>query len=117
MTMESWLMDLFTCIDTRDAGGFAQYLSENVEFRFGNSPLVNGRVDVMRAVEGFFRSIGGVRHELEQSWRHAESVVCHGRVTYTRRDGSTLSVPFANVFSLSGKLVSRYLIFVDISAL
>ncbi|MDE2236049.1 MAG: nuclear transport factor 2 family protein [Gammaproteobacteria bacterium] len=117
MTSESWLMELFKCIDTRNADGFARYLSENVEFRFGNSPAVTGREAVMQAVDGFFLSIGGLHHELIQTWCQGDSVICHGIVTYTRKAGSTLSVPFANIFTLTGKLVSRYLIFVDISAL
>ena len=117
MSAESWLSELFKFIDARDARGFAQYLSENVEFRFGNSPPVDGRVAVMQVVDGFFRSISGLRHELIQVWRQAGSVICHGNVTYVRLDGSSLCVPFANIFILSGKLVSRYLIFVDISAL
>jgi hypothetical protein len=44
-------------------------------------------------------------------------IAAHGFVTYTRRDGSTLRVPFANVFHLEGGLVTRYLIFIDNSAL
>jgi hypothetical protein len=38
-------------------------------------------------------------------------------VTYTRHDGSTLRVPFANVFKVDAGLVAEYLIFVDVSRL
>ena len=47
----------------------------------------------------------------------ADGVVCHGRVTYTRKDNSTLTVPFANVMKLDAKGIYKYLIFADTSDL
>jgi hypothetical protein len=41
----------------------------------------------------------------------------HGEVTYTRHDGSRLSVPFANIFKLDGTRVREYLVFADVSPL
>lgn len=117
MGSESRLGDLFKNIDAMDATAFAQHLAENVEFRFGNAPAVTGRKTVMETVAGFFQSIGGLHHELIQTWHQGDSAICHGMVTYTRKDGSTLTVPFANIFTFSEGLVARYLIFVDTSAL
>ncbi len=117
MRRELELGDLFKSIDAMDSATFAQHLSEDVEFRFGNAPAVNGRKAVMETVQGFFQSIGGLRHELIRVWHQGDTVICHGIVTYTRKDGSTLTVPFANIFRLSDRLVTQYLIFVDISAL
>jgi ketosteroid isomerase-like protein len=117
MATNKWLTDLFNSIDSKDTQAFSNKLADDVEFRFGNAPLVEGRKDVAETVEAFFKSIHSLHHEIMQSWLQADSVICHGMVTYTRHDCSTLAVPFANIFMLSGKLVSRYLIFVDVSAL
>jgi hypothetical protein len=38
-------------------------------------------------------------------------------VTYTRLDGSTLTVPFANVFVLKGAEIQSYRIYIDNSPL
>ena len=38
-------------------------------------------------------------------------------MTYTRKDGSTLTVPFVNVFYLRDGKVARYLIHIDNSGL
>jgi len=43
--------------------------------------------------------------------------VCEGEVTYTRRDGTKVTVPFANVFELRGPLISIYRIYIDNSPL
>jgi ketosteroid isomerase-like protein len=117
MGSNNWMTDLFECIDSKDTQAFARKLAVDVEFRFGNAPVVEGRKAVAEAVEAFFKSIRSLHHEILQIWTQADSVICHGLVTYTRHDGTRLTVPFANVFTLSGNKVSRYLIFVDVSAL
>ena len=66
---------------------------------------------------GFFGAIGGSRHRFIRAWEDGGSAVCEGEVTYTRHDGSTLTVPFVNVFYLQGDKVRRYLILIDNSAL
>ena len=44
---------------------------------------------------------------------YALILVSQGVVTYTRLDGGKVTVPFVNVFSMQGKLVQDYLIYVD----
>jgi uncharacterized cupin superfamily protein len=68
-------------------------------------------------VRGFWDAIGGSRHRLIRTWQDAETAVCEGEVTYTRKDGSTLTVPFVNVFYLRDGKVARYLIHIDNSGL
>jgi ketosteroid isomerase-like protein len=104
---------LFAAIDARDADAFAAFLADDGEFRFGNAPPVVGRAAIRTAVAGFFAAIGGCRHRLLASWTGPSSAVCEGEVTYTRQDGSTLTVPFVNVFTLGGGQIRSYRIFVD----
>ncbi|MGA9855618.1 MAG: nuclear transport factor 2 family protein [Gammaproteobacteria bacterium] len=117
MKTSTWLAALFKSIDTKNTQAFADFLAGDVLFRFGNAPAVKGRKAVAETVRGFFQSIRGLHHELTQIWIQEDAIICHGQVTYTRIDGSILSVPFANIFTLSGDVVSRYLIFVDLSEL
>ena len=70
-------------------------------------------------VAGFFDSIAGVSHRVIDSWCVDGKLTCHGTVSYTRHDGSVLTVPFANIMTLrqgSGR-ASEYLIFADTSEL
>jgi hypothetical protein len=46
-----------------------------------------------------------------------DAAICIGVVTYTRHDGSTLQVPFANVMKLRPGGIHDYRIFTDNSAL
>lgn len=112
-----WLRQLFAAIDAKDTPGFLGFLAEDATFRFGNQPALRGRVPIGAAVQGFFGSIKASRHEVVASWKHPDSVVCHGRVTYTRTDDRRVTLPFANVMLMRGELVSDYLIFVDLAPL
>jgi ketosteroid isomerase-like protein len=112
-----WIDELFAAIDRKDAVAFAGFLAPDASFRFGNLPAVVGRDAIIAFVGGFFGAVQGVRHRLEDRWRVADATIVTGNVTYTRHDGSTLSVPFANVMKSQGGGIRDYIIFVDNSAL
>ena len=113
----AWIDDLFTCIDRRDAAGFAQFITPDGQFRFGNAPAVVGRENVEAAVAGFFGAIGGLTHRVTLTADLESFVVCRGEATYTRLDGSTITLPFANVFEMVGTQIRDYQIYADLTPL
>ena len=112
-----WLADLFAAIDGKNVERFLGFLADDARFRFGNIPASQGKQAIGAAVSGFFDSIDACHHEVVGSWTQPDSLICHGQVTYTRRDHSRVTVPFANVLMLRGGLIRDYLIFVDVSPL
>lgn len=46
-----------------------------------------------------------------------DTVICRGETTFSRLDGSTLCIPFANVLELDGNLICGYLVYADTSEL
>ncbi len=112
-----WLNDLFVSIDAKDAEAFAGFLSDDAVFVFGNAPPVAGRATIIDAVSGFFSSIKALSHTLRQVVSQPGIVVCWGTVTYTRHDGSDLTVPFADTFALENDKISHYQIYMDIGQL
>jgi ketosteroid isomerase-like protein len=111
------LTDLFRSIDAKDAVRFAAFLTPDATFRFGNAPPVTGRTAIAQAVEGFFGTIRALEHNLREHWQGPDSLVCEGEVTYTRHDGTRLTVPFVDVFRLRAGLIQDYLIYMDITPL
>ena len=108
---------LFQSIDSMNTDAFTGFLSENCTFRFGNMPEVTGRKDIREFVGNFFASIEALSHEILEYWNVSSGIICHGNVTYIRKDGSGLTVPFANILKTdSGKIVD-YSIFADTSGL
>lgn len=115
--VDNTIRRLFQTIDVKDTGSFLTFLHDDVRFRFGNAAPIAGKAAVGEAVDAFFDSIRALTHEIETIWSAGDAVICHGRVTYTRHDGRCLTVPFANIFRLSGERIGEYLIFADNSDL
>ena len=112
-----WLQQLFSAIDAKDTPRFLEFLAEDAVFRFGNQPFHRGKQDIGTAVGAFFDSIEASYHEVAHSWSQPDHVICHGLVTYTRKDATRVTLPFANILSLRRGLITSYLIFADISPL
>ena len=117
MSNTAWLAQLFRNIDARDTDAFVSYLTEDALFQFGNAAPVRGKEAVRDAVAAFFSSIRSLSHAVHGSWAHPEAVVMHGEVTYTRHDGTRLTVPFANVLKMEGTSIQEYHVFTDLSEL
>ncbi len=107
------LGELFAAIDASDTERFLSFLTAEASFRFGSAPAVSGTEAIRAAVGGFFSTIGGCRHSIATTVVEGDVVICEGEVTYTRHDSSQITLPFANVFEMSGELISMYKIYVD----
>ena len=119
-TEDAWhdrLRRLFAAIDAKETERFLGFLTNEATFRFGSAPAVQGRDAIRAAVDGFFQSIAACRHVLSRTIAEDDVLVCEGEVTYTRHDGTELTVPFANIFELEGGIISAYKIYVDAGAL
>ncbi len=117
MSDTSFVAPLFRSIDAMDADRFASFLTRDAVFRFGNGPEVRGSDAIRATVAGFFGMIAGLEHRITDTWSQPGTVICRGEVTYTRKDGTKLTVPFADVFEMRGDQVGDYRIYMDVSAL
>ena len=108
-----WIHELFQAIDAMDADGFVEFLSEDVRFKHGNQDFLYGRSEAHKGISGLFDNILGINHELSTILVSGNSIVVYGTVTYTRKDGSTLSVPVADIWTMADDKIQEYLIFVD----
>ena len=104
---------LFASIDAMDTESFLGFIHEDATFRFGSSPAVTGHVAIKAAVESFFASFAALKHDLQRLVADGNTVVCEGEVTYTRHDGSAITLPFANVFETDNGLISLYRVYID----
>jgi len=112
-----WLNGLLGSVDAKDTPLFLSYLTPDVEFRFGSAPPAMGSEQTGAAVDGFFSSIGGCTHRLNNTWVGDGTIACEGEVTYRRHDESEITLPFVNVFEMAGDLIARYKIYIDIGPL
>lgn len=117
MGRRQWINGLFSAIDSKDTETFMSFLAPACVFRFGNMAPVAGKENIETSVNDFFKTIKSLAHELTDIWDIPEGKVCHGLVTYTRNNGTVLTVPFANILKGEQQAISEYLIFADISNL
>lgn len=108
---------LFNAIDARDADRFVSFLTSDATFRFGSAAAVQGREPIAKAVGGFFADIAGLRHSVHTVIAENSTLVCEGDVTYTRHDGSQVTLPFADVFEITDDRIADYKIYMDINPL
>jgi len=113
----AWWQRVFAVVDSGDATRFVGLLTEDAQFRFGNAPAIVGHAAIQAAAAAFFAAIASSEHRVLGTWNGAGTAVCEGEVTYTRHDGSMVSVPFANVFELRADKIAAYRIYIDNSSL
>ena len=104
-------------VDAKDANGFAALFADNGQFIFGNNDAVIGRDSIQNYVDGFFSLIQGLKHTSELKTQTDNLLIFTGEVTYTRKDGSTLTLPYCNVLDLEQNKISKFQVYVDNSAL
>lgn len=114
---DTMLAGLFAAIDAKDTERFLGYLTESARFRFGSAPAVEGRAAIREAVQAFFDSIAGLEHSPAASASAGSTLFVEGDVTYTRHDGSRITLPFADVFELQDGRIADYKIYMDIGPL
>jgi ketosteroid isomerase-like protein len=117
MPDRNWWNELLASIDAKDTRKFIAYLAPDGEFVFGNAPAAVGHAAVSAAVSGFFGMIARSEHRLLTTWEGPDSAACEGTVTYTRLDGSTVTLPFVDVFHFRGSQIARYQIYMDVNPL
>jgi hypothetical protein len=106
---------VFADIDAFNPDKFVSHLTPDVVFRFGNADPVTGREAVKEAVSGFFSTIGGLTHHIKNVWELGDAAIVQIDVEYLRQDGTTVTVPNADILTYQGDLVSDWQIYIDVA--
>ena len=116
-TGRALIESLYATVDARDSQRLAGFLAPDVSFRLGNNPEAKGRDTVVEMNRGFFSSIKGMSHSIDEIWEMPGGAGCTGWVHYERLDGSRLSLPFATILGLRDGLIADYRVYADVSPL
>jgi ketosteroid isomerase-like protein len=108
---------LFADIDSMDPDAFAAHLAEDVTMRFGNAEPVHGRGAVRDVWAQFCEGVDGVSHALVERWEADPATVVEADVTYTRKDGGTVTVPVVTIYRERDGLINDYRVFIDLAPL
>jgi limonene-1,2-epoxide hydrolase len=108
---------LLTDIDSMEPERFAAHLSSDVTMRFGNADPIHGRDAVREAWSAFCEDLNGVKHDLIEQWTIDGTTIVEARVTYTRGDGSQVSVPVTTIYRERAGEIDDYRIYIDLAPL
>lgn len=108
---------VFSAVDRQDADVFSQFFTPEGVFVFGNGAEIRGRDAIRTAVAGFFDAIAGLKHEITDVWNCGNTLITRIAVTYTRLDGSCVTLPGANIWTLQGGKIGDYRIYIDLTPL
>lgn len=100
-------------IDRMDAVAFASHITPDGTMTFGNAEPMVGREAIIAGVAHFYALINGLSHEIVGCWAADGHIICDFKVTYTRKDGRSVTVPAATIWRMDGDLVADYRIYVD----
>jgi ketosteroid isomerase-like protein len=107
---------LFAAIDSLEPAAPLEHITDDVVFRLGSDDPVLGKAAYADAGAQFFNAVAGIHHDVLSIWEpEADVVVTEMDVTYTRLDGSTVTLPCSNIFRLRDGLIAIYKIYMDIA--
>jgi ketosteroid isomerase-like protein len=118
VTRQQVVRAMFDALDCADIDEMVHYMTDDVVTAFGNFPELNGKAAFHMMFRDVAKSVSGVRHDIHDLWQaeqDSDVLVARMTVTYTRHDGSTISLPCCNVFRMRANLVSHYSVYMDIS--
>ena len=118
LTHQRVVRAMFDALDRGDIEQMVQFMTDDVATTFGNFPELNGKVAFRMMFRDVAAAISAVRHDIHDLWQveqDSDVLVARMTVTYTRHDGSAISLPCCNVFRMRANLVSHYSVYIDIT--
>jgi ketosteroid isomerase-like protein len=109
--------EVYEAVDSKDEQQLARFLSENCTFVYANSEPVIGRNNIAASSRNFMALIAGIRHQLLDVWAISDVIVSRLEVTYTRKDGSILTVPAVTIWRVRNRQIEDYRIYIDVAPL
>ena len=109
-------MRMFADIERMDAQAWAAHLAPDVVMRVGNDDPIYGRERCQVALAALYSGVDGRRHEVVELWEHGAATIVEANVTYTRTDGSEVTLPLVTIYRADASgLISDYRVYVDMA--
>lgn len=109
--------EVYEAVDSKDERRIASFLTENCTFVYANNDPVVGRANIAESSKNFMALIAGIKHQLLDVWAFGDVIVSRLDVTYTRKDGSTFTVPAVTIWRVRDRQIDDYRIYIDVAPL
>jgi ketosteroid isomerase-like protein len=107
---------VFKTIDTMRPDSITAMYADDARVVFGNAEPLVGRKAITAGIENFFATINGLRHHVVNDWRVHTDTIAEAEVTYSRTDGTNVSVPVVSIWRTGDDgLITDYRVFFDLT--
>ena len=89
--------------------------SKNARVIFANYPAAEGPDQIAGAIGQFWSTIGGLKHNFVNRWDDPDESILEVAVDYTRKDGSSVTLPCVAILKPEGDKVGELRIFIDVA--
>ncbi len=113
-----WVTDFFRDADKLDLPVLMSWFADDIDLRIANMPPVLGRAEAKQTFADFWSQLSGMSHQRVELIVRGNDAAQMAIVTYTRKDGKTVSLPVASHIRRNddGKF-TRLWIYIDIGPL
>ena len=108
------LTDYYAAMEANNPRDFGSYYAENMTLKFGNSPQITGRNNVISAFTEVLDKVSSLGHDLVNAWEEEGGVVFFESIgRWTLRGGTVIEINAASKITIiDGKFVDQR-IYVD----
>jgi hypothetical protein len=105
----------YETVDSMDLAAFKAMHSDNARVVFANFPAAEGPDQIAGAIGQFWSTIGGLKHSFINRWDNPGESILEVAVDYTRKDGSSVTIPCVSILKPDGDKVGELRIFIDVA--
>ena len=105
----------YAAVDAMDIDTFKSMHGPNSRVIFANFPPAEGPDQIAGAIGEFWSSLRGLKHKFINRWDHPGETILEVAVSYTRKDGQSVTLPCVTILKPDGDKVGELRIFTDVA--
>jgi hypothetical protein len=111
--MSKSVVRLFARGEAFDAAGFITFFTDKPVYQFGNGDPCLDKPAIKDSVTAFFGGVDALYHDIKTLTEVDDTVFVEMDVMYWRKDGSSVTLPCADIVRFDGELIQELRIFMD----
>jgi ketosteroid isomerase-like protein len=96
-----------------DSKGFASLFTDKPMYHFGNYEPCLTKQAIIASTDAFFANVAALYHDIRNLWEVGDTLFVEMDVRYWRKDGSSVTLPCADIFRFEDGKVLELRIFMD----
>ena len=111
--MAKSVVRLFARGEAFDSAGFINFFTDRPVYQFGNGEPCLDKTAIKESVTAFFGGVEALYHDIKTLTEVGDIVFVEMDVMYWRKDGSSVTLPCADIVRFDGDKIQELRIFMD----